>query len=291
MGAALANHLSTEIERRLLERELEEAMPALGAWFGAEQLGEQLLADMRRVLDRARLIALGGGGFAIAEPRDWAENERLPHVMILHRSFAADDESAATAVRSEAAREFGEDHARRLCTFRWGVHEGKRVRTHYVAGMLRRIHLPPDTQPHPELRLVAPDRFDYYETYLRWYEEFWRQRPELKARVPVESEEDLRAFHEQGGSRLIQLGETVCGLLAAERRSEFGLTGWRIREKVIAPAFWGRGLSNTALVEFARSLPGDDRDAIWGTIVPGNDASLSSALRTGRRIVGSLHWV
>jgi len=106
--------------------------------------------------------------------------------------------------------------------------------------------------------------------------------------VPIESREDLEACFEQDGLRLIYLGDQLCGLLAAIPQIEFGLKGWRIREKVIAPAFWGRGLSAPATVRFARSLPAHSDDAIWGTIVPGNRASMRSARLIGRQPIGTI---
>ena len=303
----------------MLAHALESARPKLADWFSGESLRDSIHASIEDDLDGAvtigpaheasteKLRPQQGDHFlikvddrvsCIAAYHTHSDNEHRPNLTILHRSFALTDSAALDALRDAVKRTFTPETLTWLCVFQHGENHLPeppfRIRSHYLAQQVREIAAAPVAAGAGRLRAVAPDSFDFYDTYVDWYREFWRRRPELEPLVRVEPLEDVRICYDDGGVRLLELDGALCGMIAAQRRREYGLRGWRIREKVIAPPFWGHGLSTAANVLLARALSSDRAsrhdDAMWGTISPRNHASLRSAQRVGRRIVGSTYW-
>jgi hypothetical protein len=303
----------SEMTGAMLDRAVRAAGPVLSSWFGEDGLRETLRQELERDLARvnesgesttdARIVQQPGkpARWMIAHWQPTAEGEQRPHLLIRHRSFdLASEADVATTVQA-ACEAFADRPVEAVCVMR---HEsasdplppGAMARTSYVAGLVSHLHMPEDgDEAHDPvcdaLRIESPASLAFIEQYEQWYEEFWRRRPELKSHVPIETREDIERFAREGTLRLAYFDDELCGLLAAWRHLEYGLKGWRIREKVIAPTFWGRGLSARATVLFARSLPSRPNDAIWGTIVPGNSASMKSAIEIGRRVIGALYWL
>lgn len=306
-------------KQRMLAYELEAARPQLAGWFSGDSLRDSIRAaiehdsDGARIIDSSRqppgetpspqegdhfLIVVDDQVSCLAAYHTQSDNERRPNLTVLHRSFALTDSTALDSLREVIQRTFAADAVTWICGFQHGEDQLPdppfRIRSHYLAQLVRDIAAAPVSEELDGLRAVAPDSFDFYETYVDWYREFWRRRPELEPLVRVEPLEDVRTCYNDGGVRLLELDGALCGMIAAQRRREYGLRGWRIREKVIAPLFWGRGLSTAANVLLARALASDRAsepdDAMWGTISPRNQASLRSAQRVGRRIVGSTYW-
>lgn len=296
---------------QIIDYEYRAAAHMLVPWFGEDALRGAIECDVTAcaagaavveaggvvVLEDGRryLVSLGGGESCIAVFLCEADNTALPHLMVLHRSF--DIASSGVVQRLvQAVRGLDERAAvQRVCFFQHGERaldsEIFRLRSHYLAALQRDIAacaLDDESEP---LRAVEPASLDFYDEYMQWYREFWRARPDLEPHVRVESLQDMQQYHEGAGLRLIMFGDEMCGLMAALREVEHGLIGWRIREKVIAPKFWGRGLSVAANVLLARSLPHEEHFAMWGTIAPNNKASLHSAQRVGRRIIGNTYWM
>lgn len=88
-------------------------------------------------------------------------------------------------------------------------------------------------------------------------------------------------------------GEDV-GIVAARAENSYGLTGWVVEEKCIAPVFQGHALSAAAMQRLVDKLPDTHeggRPTLWGHINQANIPSLRTAELTGRRVVGGHVWV
>lgn len=278
-----------------------EAAPTLTPWFGEQQLRQnvhrEIAAELKVAVtdDSIRLIELpqardGGPRLVIVKVGEIIKP--TPTAVVRFRNFPLPDAQAVRDLARDIRAALGEDLAADVLVFRHGEAPvpSSHVYTHYVAGLIDRIHLPANAALTQTVRLEQPDSLGFYPTYAQWYEEFWRRRPHLTD-VWVEPREVLESCLAQGGLRLVYVDEQLSGLLAAERRIEYGLGGWRMRERVTAPAMWSSGISTVSLVEFAHSLVHDERDAIWGTILPANTSSLGSALRIGRSVIGSVYRI
>lgn len=295
-----APHLD-EVALSLVELMMLEAAPTLMSWFGERKLREYVHREITAELeatahdDSVRLIELPGsqdGGPRWALVKVGEIIKPRPAAIVRFRSFPLPDSTAVRTMAQDVRAALGEDLAADVVVFCHGdaTLPASQVYTHYVAGLIDRIHLPANAALTQAIRLEQPDSLDFYPTYAQWYEEFWRRRPHLTD-VWVEPREVLESCLARGGLRLVYVDDQLSGLLAAERRIEYGLGGWRMRERVTAPAMWSSGISTAALVTFAHALTHDERDAIWGTILPTNTSSLGSALRIGRSVIGSLHRI
>jgi len=296
---------------QLVDFEYHAAAPYLVPWFGEAALraavqqevaecaanainvepgGSAALEDGKRYL-----LTLDRGECCIVLYQRQADNITLPHFLVLKRSFDITAHDNAAQLRLAVRTIDQQQQVQQCCFFQHGEHplleDTFRLRSHYLAAEQRTIATASDIDDARTLRAVEPESVAFYDEYMQWYQEFWRRRPDLEPHVRVESLEDIQQYHQGGGLRLILLDDEVCGLMAALRQIEHGMIGWRIREKVIAPRFWGRGLSVASNALFARSLPHEPHFAMWGTIAPDNAASLRSAQRVGRRIIGSTYWL
>jgi len=311
----------TDAREAIVERTCRAAAPLLSAWFDEPVLRASLAMDVERDLaaggtadrrdqnetatgshrqvESIRLVRLDGREprWIVAQLQRGDRPESAAWITIKHRSFDLATHADIAEARHAAHEAFAEETGARVLVSRFAteadpIPDRLAVQTHVVAGLIREIRLPNGaSRTSSNLRLVAPDSMNFYDAYEAWYREFWNKRPELTAQVPIESAEDLEACMADDGLRLVHVQGQLGGLIAAKRIREFGLKGWRICEKVIAPAFWGRGLSAAATVAFAHALPHEDDDAIWGTIVPGNHASWRSATMIGRRVIGTVYWL
>lgn len=302
---------ATKARSALLERAFHAAAPVLVPLFGESALRTALAVELDRDLkacgteqtvstfshrrvDAARLLQLDDapGRWIVAELRRQRETHPSAHVLVKHRSFAIESRTDIVRLIDGLRSVFADEPIDGVSVTRYESNvepippEG-RLETRYVAAPVGELHLPDGRSTPPKLDIRPPESMTFYDAYEGWYHEFWRQRPELVAQVPIETRDDLERCMGDDGLRLLYIDGALCGVMAAIRQVEFGLKGWRMREKVIAPEFWGRGLAAPATVGFARSLNSEPGDALWGTIVPDNLTSMRSAQAVGRRTIGS----
>lgn len=307
----------TDALAAIVEHETAAAAAMLRLWFGGEPLRQGVESEVMRSADGAiavdpgqrveqfqpgqrYLISLDAGDAShachayLAQFETEADNTAIAHLIVLHRSFDIATASDAQRLRNAVRAIDVHGSVERICVYQHGEQQLPSsfcIRSHYVAALVREIAATPLADDLGAMWAAEPQSLAFYDEYLQWYEDFWKQRPELQPHVRVEPYEDMKKYHDAGGVRMLMLHDEPCGIMAAKRSIEHGLIGWRICEKVIAPRFWGRGLSVAANVMLARSLPSEAHFAMWGTIAPGNQASLRSAQRVGRRIVGSTYWL
>ncbi len=283
-------HTLFPMKEQFVEQALLEARPSLSDWYDDDMLRGHFSKEIERNLGRrtCRLVELTRRRAVIVELPTPHETRPLLRTIIKHRTFSITSASELQFLEDEIHGALEPHRIDRLMTFMHGRPLDDATPVDYlVAGLIDELVSPADACIR-DLRLVQPDSLDFYDEYRGWYEEFWRRRPHLRD-VWVETREDIEECHAQGGVRLIYIGDQLCGMMAAQRRIEYGLRGWRMRERVTAPGRWGQGISTAAFAAFAQSLEHDEDDAVWGNILPENTSSLGSALRLGRRIVGTYY--
>lgn len=302
--------------RAAVATESAEVHPVLREWFGEEGVRRNLIAgiesrltdagDVREELrreggvnglhllsiehDRQVLASLrcqaGGGWEALIEARSCpiTDHETIDAMRRSVRSHFA--EARPERMRLYAPRRADESPSAALRTHPNAV-ENKRI----VAALLGNLQEAP--MPAEADRIIArePSDLSFYPDYRRAYEEFWSHRPDLKHIVPIESEADMTHFRRVGVLRVLEVDGAFAGVMAATRQTAYGLRGWCMRERILAPAFRGRQLGAVSLWLFLRSLPTDGPEALFGTIAPGNGPSLRSAARLGRVDIGGTWWI
>jgi RimJ/RimL family protein N-acetyltransferase len=156
----------------------------------------------------------------------------------------------------------------------------------YVAGRLSTIKAVPRPLGYERISLVNSGS----EADLSWYEaayqDFHTQHPQLKEWVPMTSLDELRSSTAQGLLYHVLIDGQQAGLIAAKREPLLGLTGAYMMELLLVPPFKGIGLASALQRKFVDELP-PDIEVIWGTIDAKNQASMKTALRTGRVAVRS----
>lgn len=307
----------------LVEFEAAVAQPSLSRWLDGTIIRRNVLEGLAPLLDRVSaatspasstreggwpapsLIAWRRDAVMLVEPMAHADSRPLPHAIVRARS--TDPESASDLARMLACiRERFAPHALdRFCLFVHGpqrsvgplapaparstspsVRPYKRFLAASIVEILREA--PPQVD---RVSVSTPTSLSFYPEYEAMYEAFWASSPELRDAIGIESHEDLESYLTCDGLRLVHVDGELAGLIAGIRHAEFGLRGWRLRERVMGERFRGGGFATAALWQHIRSLRHEPDDLVWGTILGQNHASMRSALRLGRVDIGGLIWV
>lgn len=102
---------------------------------------------------------------------------------------------------------------------------------------------------------------------------------------------DLRACARAGTFFEVEVDGQRAGVVAAREGRCLAWAGAEMVEEVLEPAWWGQGLGAALQRHLVDALPTQLGPFLWGTIDGVNEASLRTAKRVGRRIVGSWWFV
>jgi len=274
--------------------------------------------DVEPRFEVPRLVRWDGDRAMIVLPTAEADSRPLAHALVLHRTDDprdVDELAAMLAAASDELRPLGVD---RMACFvhgplpqpgtspfaptddgddgdagRDGACGPVRVRPYkrYSAASIARIAAAPHDDDDARIVAERPENLDFYPEYEAMYESFWRAHPELGAKIGIESRTALEEYAAHDGLRLIRIDGELAGVTAALRHAEFGLRGWRMRERVLSERHRGAGYGTRTLRAFVESLAHDPGDLVWGTIFAENVGSRRSAERLGRIDIGGLVWV
>jgi hypothetical protein len=138
---------------------------------------------------------------------------------------------------------------------------------------LERIHL--RQSPWPES----------FDRYSHAYDELHTSVPQLKHVVPRASRSTLEQCASEGMLFDAEVDGKWAGLIAGRLQTDFGMSGVRIVEEVLAGPYRSKGLGLGLQRRFIDLLPHDTQTILHGAIHPGNLASLKTAMRAGRQPV------
>jgi len=266
--------------------------------------------------------AVDASGWMIVRPSAEGESRPLPHAEILHRSDDPRSPAELVAMLAIIRGALGHLGVDRMALFIHGeppsgglfapaVHAlpgavepegdgpqtGRRLRVspykRYPAAAMDALPTPAESNA-PHARSIVSERptdLSFYPEYESMYESFWRSHPELGAKIGIESRAAIEEYAAHDGLRLMRVDGELAGVFAAIRCAEFGMRGWRVRERILAEGHRGAGLGAATLRAFVRSLDHDPGDLVWGTILPDNIGSLRSAEKFGRTDIGGLVWI
>jgi len=123
------------------------------------------------------------------------------------------------------------------------------------------------------------------------YRDFHLERPDLAVSVMPASAEELDACAQAGGLQVCFAQGDVVGLVAAKPGLFQGVEAWEVWDIALAKQFRGRGLSAALQRAALDRLDSSATRVVAGTIDARNEPSLRTALRVGRRIVGTSYFV
>jgi len=150
------------------------------------------------------------------------------------------------------------------------------------AGRITDLVKLPRPQSDMAIDLQSGDPRDYYDEYAAMYDAFWAARPALHGRVLREPIESLVEAHENGRCLHARMDGRLAAVVAASPSNFEGLDGWLVREEILAPELWGRGLGAVLQRGLIDSLDGVANAILFGTIDVVNVASMRTATRCGR---------
>lgn len=233
---------------------------------------------------------------AIAQFFPLADGLPHPHVLVWARSGDPSSPGSVARLAETALAPFRSLGASAVCAFAHGsiVPTWAQHGTHYkqyTAAPLALLTSAPAPPGAERVRVETPADHSYFPAYERMYESLWHSAPGLRAVIGPETVEDLDTFAACGGLRTVWIDGELAGVIGAIRHREFGMRGWRMRERVLGERHRGTGLGAAALWHFIRDLARESDDLLWGTIRPENPGSARSGERLGRVPVGSLVWI
>jgi hypothetical protein len=234
-----------------------------------------------------REIFLHCGCVVIAQIHFYGQDITKPFVRVHAQSRAM---TAAEII--EAARELGE---------RFRVFTPQRVLFHspqggvdlntlpgaegdqrVFAGRIAELIALPRQKSDMQFDLQPGDPREYYDEYSAMYDAFWAARPALHGRVLREPIESLIECHETGRCLHARVDGRLAAVVASCPSNFEGLDGWLVREEILAPTLWGRGLGVVLQRGLIDSLAGVENAILFGTIDEANVASMRTATRCGR---------
>jgi L-amino acid N-acyltransferase YncA len=301
------------LEREIAQEALAQASPLIRAWRGdlleadlreeARQVAALITDDeaARKVAEamktfgfpperfRARLVDIGGHRF-IARI-DFPDTSGIaPFVDILHASTPPGEIADGAALRRLAGA-FA-DFAPRFVQFYHPAHRPLRMPGisrdhHFLAGLAREMAARQPSAGLARVSLRRPAGLEFYPRYVDSYQQMYAERPHLKAKVRIESEESLSECDAAGFLYEIMVDGNWAGIVAARPELIAGVRSMFMTEIVLNAAARGQGLGPAVHQRLAANVAAiDDRSILTGIIAAANVPSLKTATRAGRAEIG-----
>lgn len=160
----------------------------------------------------------------------------------------------------------------------------------YVVGLISSIRKPEISDSSKRVRLEKlTDNFNY-NWYSEVYEEFHRQRPDLKDWVPITDKEDIQRCLADQLLYHVYVDGGLAGLIGGYSENYLGKPAIYMAEFLLTSKFKGQGLAAVVQRKFINELP-NDFELIWGTIDTKNQPSLKTALKVGRLPIRSEYFI
>lgn len=162
----------------------------------------------------------------------------------------------------------------------------KYICQNYLVGNINEIvnSAKPNNYENIDLELVI--NVEVYEWYVKIYNEFHQENPNLKSFVMPNSIDIMQDSIKQNLCYFIKYNGEKIGLIAAEKDAYFGVPSLYMNEIIISKEFKGKKLATAAQRKLI-ALNKKDFTFIWGTIDQKNIPSTKNALRIGRKVISS----
>jgi len=150
--------------------------------------------------------------------------------------------------------------------------------------LIQKASIIKNKKPYPEeklIELVNPNDDSYYDWYIKGYQTFHENFPELKTSVTSESKKSMDNCLKDGLLKIAKYKGERIGLIAADKDSFLGVPGIYFIEIFIDEKWKGKGLAKSIQRKFIDSLS-NGNEIIWGTIDYQNKPSYKTALSNNR---------
>lgn len=252
------------------------------------------VAGVDHTLYRLRELTLPSGARLLAGVHFRGQALDYPFVGVFAQSHWLSSEEMADT-HAALLREFSVFAPRAT---RWWLPAGRELAPllpvtpdqHLVLGSLDEIRSIPAPPLPSEWRLRRLGSASEIEAkFADLYREFHRARPDLARAVPPTTTEELEQCARGGVLDACFAGAELVGVVAAKPDAQYGVDAWLMWDIVLARKYCGQGLAPIVERAVLDRLDAARAPFVAGTIDAKNLPSLRTALRVGRRVVGS--WV
>jgi hypothetical protein len=156
-----------------------------------------------------------------------------------------------------------------------------------AAGHINTIRQQLQPQRFSEISLEIVHDMGFYEEYSREYDDFLKENMYLKNFLNKESYETMKRLVEINFVyKIIIKGETA-GIFAVDKTIEKYFSSFMVVEEVLYKKYRGRGYAPAAQRKIIDTIIAGSSEMIQGTIHPQNLASLKTALKNNRVLIGT----
>lgn len=286
---SLEKHLHQNIQQRMFTPEWAEK------YAKACPTPDSLASDYS-----LRLIDGGSNGKTLAGIHFYGGDTTKPFIGILGRDWTIDSPKLLSYWKNRLFEEFESFYPQSLQLFQASettelclpALPNVQIDQYLIAGSISEIK----EQPRPELKGVSLHPLPYIsnDEYLHFreaFERFYEEKPIFKDRVFPASFTELQACGTVGGLFEVRINDQWAGIIAAQPSTHPPLTGYIVWEEFLDTPFRGTKRSHIMQRLLIENLPPIPSDIILGTIDFRNKASLGTALKTGRMIIGAEMFV
>jgi len=146
-------------------------------------------------------------------------------------------------------------------------------------------HTKPDDYGDISLEIVH--NMDFYENYSREYDDFLKENGHMRNFLNKESYETMKRLVEINFVYKIIIDGETAGIFAVDKTIEKYFNSFLVVEEVIYKKFRGRGFAPAAQRKIIDIIIAGSQEMIFGTIHPQNLASLKTALKNDRVLLGT----
>jgi hypothetical protein len=146
-------------------------------------------------------------------------------------------------------------------------------------------HIRPDN--YGDISLENVRDMDFYENYSREYEDILRENRHLRNFLNKESYETMKRLVEINFVYKIIIDGETAGIFAVDKTIEKYFNSFLVVEEILYKKFRGRGYAPAAQRKIIDTIIAGSSEMIQGTIHPQNLASLKTALKNNRVLIGT----
>jgi RimJ/RimL family protein N-acetyltransferase len=161
-----------------------------------------------------------------------------------------------------------------------------------VMGSLAEIRSRPAAALPPEWSLRRLSSVSEVGTaFVELYQSFHAARPDLAEVVAVSPLDALDECAKADGLYVCFVGSEIVGIIAAKPTAQYSVDAWLMWDIVLARQYCGKGLAPLLQRAVLDRLDSARAPLVVGTIHTRNLPSLRTALRVGRKVVGSWTFI
>lgn len=127
---------------------------------------------------------------------------------------------------------------------------------------------------------------DWYDDYFQAYEKIYKVDADFIERAQALEKDVVQQLINKELFYEIQIENKLAGLIAANNESNRFLKGFVVYEEILFENFRRKQFATAAQFHLIEQLEASNNEMLYGTIHYENQASLKTALRCGRQIVG-----